>query len=193
MGSAISKQGQVQPDTVASYLSAIRSWHVDHEYSLVPFETLWIKLLLQGGKSLFPSTKAISLPITKDILSAITTIPPMTINDLNLDTAFKVAWAGFMRLGEITYTEPEKRADSFKDLHLTRSDITFSENDQYATWRLKRSKTDINHTGVLIMLATTNQPTCPVTALRRLFTMILNSPTLPYLLVTTRLSAAAMW
>lgn len=60
----------------------------------------------------------------------------MTINDLNLDTAFKVAWAGFMRLGEITYMEPEKQANSFKDLHLTRSDITFSENDQYATLRI---------------------------------------------------------
>lgn len=95
----------------------------------------------------------------------------MTINDLNLNTAFKVAWAGFMRLGEITYTDPKKRADSFKDLHLICSDITFSENDQYATLRrLKRSKTDTNHIGVLIMLAATNQPTCPVTALRWLFT-----------------------
>ena len=55
MGSAIARQGQVQPDTVASYLSAIRSWHVDHEYSLTPFETLRMKLLLQGRKITFSS------------------------------------------------------------------------------------------------------------------------------------------
>ena len=36
--------------------------------------------------------------------------------------------------------------------------------------RHKQSKTDTNHTGVLIMLAATNDATCPVTALRSLFT-----------------------
>lgn len=75
-----------------------------------------------------------------------------------------------MRLGEITYTEQEKQSPSFKDLHLIRSDITFSESDQYAILRLKRSKTDAKHTGVLIMLAATNSPCCPVQTLRRLFT-----------------------
>lgn len=90
MGSAIARQGQVQPDTVASYLSAIRSWHVDHEYSLAPFETLQMKLLLQGGRLFFPAIKATQLPVTKDILNAITAPPPTNVNELNLDTAFKV-------------------------------------------------------------------------------------------------------
>lgn len=58
----------------------------------------------------------------------------------------------------------------FKDLYLTRSDITFCENDQYATLRLKRSKTNANHTRVLIMLAATTSPYCPVLALCSLFT-----------------------
>lgn len=138
MGPAIAQQGQVKPDTVASYLSAIRSWHVDHEYSLAPFETLRMMLLLQGGKSFFPTEKAIRLPITKDILSNITSTPPMTINDRNLDTAFKVAWAGLMRLGEITYTEANRQSNSFQDLHLTRSGVTFSENDRYATLQQNR-------------------------------------------------------
>lgn len=124
MGSTIAKQGQVQPDTVASYLSAIRSWHVDHEYSLAPFETLQIKLLLQGGRAFFPATKALRLPITKNILYTITSRPPEDINELNLHTAFKVAWAGFMRLGKITYTDAERHHPSFKDLYLPRSDVT---------------------------------------------------------------------
>lgn len=171
MGSTTPMQGQVKPDTMASYLSAIRSWHVDHEFSLAPFEAPRIRLLLQGGKSFFPSAKAVRLPITKDILTALTSqISPDNINDLNLDAAFKVAWAGFMRLGELTYTHAEKIHSSFRDLHLTRSDITFSEHDQYVTLRLKKSKTDVNHTGALIMLAKTQDPTCPVTALRALFT-----------------------
>ena len=127
MGSAISRQSQVKPTTVAGYLSAIRSWHADHKYSLAPFETPRIKLLLQGGKSFFPSTKAVRLPITKQILTTITAAPPTTVNDLNLDTVFKVALAGFMQLGKITYTDGEKMGDSFQELHLTRFDIIFSE------------------------------------------------------------------
>lgn len=103
MGSAIAKQGQIKPDTVASYLSALRSWHIDHEFSTNSFETPRMKLLLAEGRSFFSSTKTLRLPITKDILRLVTTTPPTTINELNLDTAFKVAWAGFMRLEELSY------------------------------------------------------------------------------------------
>lgn len=75
-----------------------------------------------------------------------------------------------MQLGEITYTEGKKLSDSFQELHLTRSDIIFSENNQYATLRLKQSKTDANYTGMLIMLTATNSSCCPMQALRSLFT-----------------------
>lgn len=168
MGSSIAKQAQIKPETVAFYLSTLRSWHIDQEYSTSSFKSRRMKLLLAGGRSFFPSTKLLCLPITKNILQILTSAPAYTLNDLNLYTAFKVTWAGFMRLGEITYTAAEKVTTLFKDLHLTRSDITFSE--KYATLRLKRSKTNTNHTRVLIMLAATNDSTCPVTALRSLFT-----------------------
>lgn len=91
--------------------------------------------------------------------------------DLNIDTAFKVAWAGFMRIRELTYTAVEKNKPSFKDPYFTRADITFSEQDQYAMLRLKQSKTDTSHIGNLIMLAATRNFTCPVTALCSLFTL----------------------
>lgn len=177
MGSSIAKQAQIKPETVASYLSTLRSWHIDHEYSTSPFESWRMKLLLAGSRSFFPSTKSLCLPITKNILQILTSAPVYTLNDLNLYTAFKVAWAVFMRLGEITYTAARKVTTLFKDLHLTRSGVTFSE--KYATLRLKRSKTNTNHTGVLIMLAATNNSTCPVIALRSLFTHDLQPPHAP--------------
>ncbi len=59
--------------------------------------------------------------------------------------------------------------NTFINLKVTRSDVRFAENDQYAVLRLKRSKTDIKHTGVQIILSATGGPTCPVAALRRLF------------------------
>lgn len=71
-----------------------------------------------------------------------------------------------MRLGKLMYTIDEKKSPSFKDLYFIRSDITFSEWDQYVTLRLKCGKIDTNHNGVLIMLAAVNNTTCPVLALR---------------------------
>lgn len=65
--------------------------------------------MLQGGRSFFPAKNATRLPITKDILTALVSPPIHSINDLNFDTAFKVAWAGFLRLGEITYTDADRK------------------------------------------------------------------------------------
>lgn len=59
-------------------------------------------LIIKGGKRLFPSKKRNRLPITKDILEKIIKDELLTVEDLNVDTAFKVAWAGFMRMGELT-------------------------------------------------------------------------------------------
>ena len=47
----------------------------------------------------------------------------LTVTDLNIDTAFKLAWASSMRLGEIT---------AFSEIKLRRSEITFAQGDQYA-------------------------------------------------------------
>ena len=122
----------------------------------------------RGKKDLF-SDKKKTPTISKELLTKITSIPAHSAEDLNIDATFKVAWAGFLRLGEITYTVADRKKTSFQRLKPTRGDISFAENDQYATLRLKRSKTDTNHSGVQIVLAATNESTCPVTALRRLF------------------------
>ncbi len=91
--------------------------------------------------------------------------------ELNIDTAFKVAWTGFLRLGEITYTGTELETASFSTTRVTRSDISFSKGNQYAVLCLKQSKTDTKHTGVEIILVSTREKTCPVVALARLYTL----------------------
>ena len=94
---------------------------------------------------------------------------PLSISNLNIDTTFKVAWAGFMRMGELTYIAAETRKATFEETALTRPDIFFAERDQSAILRFKRSKTDTDHTGVQIILAATGEQTCPVAELRMLF------------------------
>ena len=81
-----------------------------------------------------------------------------------------------MRLDKMTYTEAEAKKSTLAETKLTRSDISFAEGDQYATLRFKRSKTDVEHTWVQIILAATGEQKCPVAALRRLF---IQDPRLP--------------
>lgn len=169
-GSAIPNQGQIQADTIAGYLSGLRSYHVDRNFSTTVFDSFQLDRVLRGVRRMFPQAKKTRLPITKDILLNITRTKPTSLQDLNINTAFKVAWAGFLRMGEFTYTKADlKNRKLFSATKLTRSDITFSQDDQYVVLRLKRSKTDVKHTGVEIIIAATNDATCPVSALRQLF------------------------
>ena len=133
------------------------------------FNSPWLQRILKGGHRLFPSAKRQRLPVTKGVLEKITAVVPQCKDDINYDTAFKTAWAGFLRVGEFTCTLQEVKSRAFIKTGLTRSDITFAEGDGYAILRLKRSKTDINHQGVEIMLAAVDSPLCPVRALCRLF------------------------
>lgn len=190
-GSVAPKQGQIQPKTVESYLSALKSYHIDRNLPTDAFSSLRIKRILGGARSLFPQIKKERLPITKDILEKITSVVPISIEDHNIDTAFKVAWAGFLRMGEFTYTNAESQARTFADTKLTRSDITFSKGDQHTILRLKRNKTDVNHTGVEIILAATHDKNCPVTALRTLFIRDPQPRTAPLFRLTGKSTAFA--
>ncbi len=136
--------------------------------------------IIKGRRRLFPSKKRNRPPITKEIVEKITEEEFLSITDLNVDTTFKVAWAGFMRMGELTYTAAEAKKATFAEIGLTRSDISFEEWDQYSILRLKRSRTDTEYTGVQIILAATGEPTCPVAALRRLFIKDPRSPNAPF-------------
>lgn len=125
-GSTIPKQGQVKPEMMSSYLSALKSYHIDRHLSLEVFDTPRIPLIIKGRKRLFPKQKTTRLPITKDNLEKIIKNKPVNVDELNIDTVFKVAWAGFLRLGEITYTGTELKKASSSATRVTRSDISFS-------------------------------------------------------------------
>ena len=181
------KQGQVKPDMVLSYLSALKSYQIDKSLSLKGFDDPQMAPFIKGWRSLFPSKKRNRLPITKDILEKITEDEPVSATVLNVDTAFKLAWAGFMRMRELTYTAAEAKKATFAETSLTRLDISFAERDQYAILRLKRSKTDTEHTRVQIILSATDERTCPVAVLGRLFIQDSRSANAPLL----RLQSAA--
>lgn len=77
------------------------------------------------------------MSITKDILEKITDNEPVDLDELNIDTMFNMAWAGFLRLGKIMYTGTKLKKASFLEIKVIRSDVSFSEGNQYIVFCLK--------------------------------------------------------
>ncbi len=90
-GTTLPKQGQIKPDTVLSYLSALKFYYIDRCLSLKDFDDPQMALIIKDGRRLFPSKKRNHLQITKYILKKITEDEPLSVTDLNVDKAFKVA------------------------------------------------------------------------------------------------------
>ena len=152
-------------------VSALRSVHVDRHLSTKPFESEWLKRIFAGISRCHPSdnTKKAE-PMSMVTLEKVVDTGDKSTEELNFNTACKIAFAGFLRSGEFCYSVSDlKDKHTFINTKLTRSDITFATDDSYAILRLKRSKSDIDHQGVDIILAATNKPCCPVTALKTLF------------------------
>jgi hypothetical protein len=166
--------GRAKPDTIAGNLSALRSVHTDRQLDESVFDDPWVKRILAGVRRVEPSlTQKQATPITHALLEQLTSpkVSSDSIKDRNFDTACKVAFAGFLRMGEFTVQNSQlsESATTYKHSRLTRSDITFSDDDSHAVLRLKRSKADTTHRGVDIILAATGTSTCPVRALQGLF------------------------
>jgi hypothetical protein len=181
---------KLKPDTIQSYLAALRSVHVDRRLSTKVFEGEWLARVVSGIRRCTPLTpKKKALPITPDILEQLTA-PYETSNkyeDVNLNTAWKVAFAGFLRSGE--FTQDDRQHDNlhtFSNIKLTRGDVTFGPNNEYALLLLKRSKTDLQHRGVEVVLAATGSTICPVAALQRLFALFPEDSTAPLFSLQSR-------
>lgn len=57
----------------------------------------------------------------------------------------------------------------FMETGLIKTDISFAKGDQYTILRLNKSKIDMEHTEVLIILAAIGKCICQVTTLRHQF------------------------
>lgn len=168
--STLQNMGRIQPDTIQVYLAALRSYHTDQAFNSDVFESVHLKRLIKGARNVFPpAPKRTRHPITMTILKSILPRLSADKDDANIHAAFCIAFAGFLRMGEFTNTAKDLTALATSPRVLRRSDIIFSEDHNTATLLLRRSKTDINNTGVRIILARTGGIACPVTSLLHLF------------------------
>ena len=146
-------------------ISALRSVHVDRYFSTKPFESEWLKRILAGIShchSLDNTKKA--EPISLTTLEKVVNTGDKTIEELNFNSACKVAFAGFLCSGKFCYSASDlKDSYMFINTKLTQSDITFATDDSYAVLHLKWSKNNTEHYKVDIILAATNRPCYLVT------------------------------
>ena len=170
-------------------LAAVKSVHTDRRLPTRAFESEYLSRIQAGirriqGKSSKKKATPLMPQQLEEITSPATAIPSNSspsvnpqdcrllakeIDDINFDTAIKVAFAGFFRAGEITYEASDlANTPVFEHTKLQRRDVTFADDDEYAIITLRQSKCDIEHTGVEIVLARTGTSTCPIAALRAL-------------------------
>src|SRR5205814_1891120 len=129
--------------TTKKYLQGLRSYHIDMGYDASAFDDPRLERFIRGGKRYYGDVgRRERLPITRDILIRILQQIPSTYDGINIRAALCVAFAGFLRAGEITYSEWEESSPNFA---LTRSSILFDRENIILT--LPASKTDFFQIG----------------------------------------------
>ncbi|KAF7368055.1 Integrase/recombinase xerD [Mycena sanguinolenta] len=166
--------GRVQPKTIKAYLSAVRSLHVDADLPFTICESPVVQRLIRGIKRFHgeKDRKPVQ-PITRPILLTILAqLQPGTIpGHTTLYAAYCLGYAGLLRSGEITTGSGSGKDAS---LNLTRDAIQFFPDFNSCTHielTLPGSKTDPFRKGITITIAAApGQPSCPVSAIKHLFT-----------------------
>lgn len=81
------------------YVSALRSYHVDHMFDTAVFSSDTLRRIIKGALNLYGKTSELRLPITRQILAKICTNRPISKSEANLRAYWLLAFTGFMRMG----------------------------------------------------------------------------------------------
>ena len=85
------KQNQVKFDTIQMYLIELKSNHIDKYLSLKIFENSKLVRIIKKKRRLFLHFKKKKLFIDRDLLTKMTAILFQLIDDINIDTTFKIS------------------------------------------------------------------------------------------------------
>ena len=150
----------IQASTINVYLAGIRFYYIKAglKFPSSTWERLhYIQKAIKRKQGQGASKR---LPITFNILYKICSLLQKSVfsphTDIMLLSAFKLAYFGFMRCGEVTIK-------SYSELHkaIRINDIVFSADKSSYILNLRSSKTDPYHKGVHISIFA-NKKLCPV-------------------------------
>ena len=161
---------RVKAKTIKSYLTGVRSAHVDMSYrDLSAFHSPDLERIIAGVRRRQGEADTQERrPITKDLLlKMLPHIDRKTKEGATMYAAFCLAFAAFLRVGEFTYSASDRLQADFDQWFLTRRSVTLF--DDHLELRLPASKTDPFRRGITLTIAASGDVACPVRALRRLF------------------------
>ena len=168
----------IKYSSIKSYLAAVRHLHILNGYDLDFKKYPRLQLICKGIKRAQGCSTRVRLPITIHHLKlffCLLAIPHTSNCDsLMLWAAMTLAFFGFMRLGELTCNSKFSL-----ETHLSPSDVhflpSFSQPD-YISVQVKISKTDPFRIGHTLLIGKTNQPICPVKAMKMYLVHRTNTP-----------------
>ena len=161
---------RVKAKTLKSYLTGVRSAHVDMGYNdLTPFHSPQVERIIAGYRRMHGEAGTLERrPITKDLLlQMLPYFNLRTREGCTLHAAFCLAFAGFLRVGEFIYSAKDLNSPDFSQWFLTRRSVRLYEDHLELT--LPSSKTDPFRRGITLTIAASGDNACPVQSLRRLF------------------------
>jgi hypothetical protein len=112
----------------------------------------------------------VGLPTRDLLLRILARLDTSTQEGATYHAAFCTAFAGFLRVGEFTWTSAEwlLGAADFSTWHVTRRSVKFLDDDFRLYLTLPASKTDHFRMGITITIAGASDAACPVKSLRHL-------------------------
>ena len=161
---------RVKAKTIKSYLTGVRSAHVDMSYhDLSAFHSPDLERMVAGVRRLHGEADTRERrPITKDLLlQMLPHLERRTREGAALYAAFCLAFAAFLRVGEFTYSNSDRGKADFNKWFLTRRSVALF--DDHLELTLPASKTDPFRQGITLTVAASDDDACPVRALRHLF------------------------
>ena len=107
-------------------------------------------------------------PITRDLLlQMLRQFDKNTRFGATMHASFCLAFAGFLRIGEFTWTSSDLLDEDFEKWFLTRRSVSF--RDDHLLLTLPSSKADPFRRGITLTIAATNDEACAVASLKHLF------------------------
>jgi hypothetical protein len=142
-----SMAGQIKVKTLKSYLGGLKSWHIDLGADISGFGDSRLERLLDGIKREHSEPfRRDRTPLTRPYLLRMLRVLNTGVDDYSTATlraAITLAFAAFLRSGEITYTAQNLELGSaFRNYHVTKSSIRIAADESYLELSLPASKGD---------------------------------------------------
>lgn len=153
----------LKAQSISGYLAAVRHLSIEAGFAPQPRgECPRLAYVLKGvSRSQAAAPKPRRLPVTPQILRLLKDAWERgTVDAYSARLISLTAFFGCFRIGELTHTGQSTRPA------VEVSDVSFEGNPVRARVHLRFSKTDPNGAGADIILGSTDDPLCPVTALR---------------------------